>query len=39
MIHHLSFAVIDLGRSAAFYDAVLETLGYRRVWEDSSFIG
>ena len=39
MIHHLSFAVADLGRSAEFYDAVLEALGYRRVWEDSTFVG
>ncbi|MBV6498923.1 MAG: hypothetical protein CJBNEKGG_01153 [Prosthecobacter sp.] len=39
MIHHLSFAVTDLARSAAFYDAVLAPLGYRRVWEDATFIG
>lgn len=39
MLHHLSFAVTDLGRSAAFYDAVLAALGYRRVWEDATFIG
>ncbi|MBX3740920.1 MAG: VOC family protein [Akkermansiaceae bacterium] len=39
MIHHLSFAVTDLNRSAGFYDAVLRTLGYRRVWEDTTFIG
>ncbi len=39
MIHHLSFAVTDLDRSAGFYDAVLRTLGYRRVWEDATFIG
>ncbi|MEN3941000.1 VOC family protein [Prosthecobacter sp. SYSU 5D2] len=39
MLHHLSFAVTDLGRSAAFYDAVLATLGYRRVWADATFIG
>ncbi len=39
MLHHLSFAVTDLARSAAFYDAVLGTLGYVRVWEDATFIG
>lgn len=39
MLHHLSFAVTDLARSAAFYDAVLAPLGYRRVWEDATFIG
>lgn len=32
MFHHLSFAVVDLARSAAFYDAVLSPLGYVRVW-------
>ncbi len=39
MLHHLSFAVTDLGRSAAFYDAVLVPLGYGRVWEDETFVG
>ena len=39
MIHHLSFAVADLVRSAAFYDAALAALGYRRVREDKTFIG
>lgn len=39
MIHHISFAVSDLERSSKFYDAVLGTLGYRRVWEDATFIG
>ena len=39
MLHHLSFAVTDLARSASFYDAVLGALGYRRVWEDATFIG
>lgn len=32
MLHHLSIAVGDLGRSAAFYDAALMPLGYVRVW-------
>jgi catechol 2,3-dioxygenase-like lactoylglutathione lyase family enzyme len=32
MLHHLSFAVLDLARSARFYDAVLAPLGYVRAW-------
>lgn len=39
MLHHLSFAVTNLVRSAAFYDAALAALGCRRVWEDKTFIG
>ncbi len=39
MLHHLSFAVSDLARSAAFYDAVLGALGYVRVWEKKTAIG
>src|SRR4051812_22481302 len=39
MLHHLSFAVMDLARSAAFYDASLSTLGYVRVWSDSTAVG
>ena len=39
MLHHLSFAVTDLARSASFYDAVLSTLGYVRVWADSTAVG
>jgi len=39
MLHHISFAVTDLARSAVFYDAVLATLGYGRVWEDATFVG
>jgi catechol 2,3-dioxygenase-like lactoylglutathione lyase family enzyme len=31
MIDHLSLGVADLARAAAFYDAVLVTLGYVRV--------
>lgn len=34
MLHHVSFAVSDLARSAAFYDAALAPLGYARVWAD-----
>ena len=39
MLHHLSFSVTDLARSASFYDAVLGPLGYVRVWSDSSAVG
>ncbi|MEY4367137.1 MAG: hypothetical protein RLZ28_552 [Actinomycetota bacterium] len=34
MLHHISFGVSDLARSGAFYDAILEPLGYFRVWQD-----
>lgn len=34
MLHHLSFGVSDIHRSAAFYDAALGALGFRRVFED-----
>jgi catechol 2,3-dioxygenase-like lactoylglutathione lyase family enzyme len=36
MLHHFSFAVSDLARSATFYDAVLAPLGYVRVWTQES---
>jgi catechol 2,3-dioxygenase-like lactoylglutathione lyase family enzyme len=39
MLHHISFAVSDLTRSATFYDAVLSPLGYVRVWEDANAVG
>jgi catechol 2,3-dioxygenase-like lactoylglutathione lyase family enzyme len=39
MLHHVSFGVSDLERSAAFYDAALAALGYVRVWADSSAVG
>jgi len=39
MLHHLSFAVANLQRSAAFYDATLGGLGYVRVWSDETAIG
>ncbi|RYD24136.1 MAG: VOC family protein [Verrucomicrobiaceae bacterium] len=39
MLHHLSFAVTDLDRSAAFYDAALAPLGYVRVWDDDEAVG
>lgn len=34
MLHHVSFGVSQIERSAAFYDAVLKPLGYVRVWDD-----
>lgn len=34
MLHHISLGVTDIERAAAFYDAVLEPLGYVRVWSD-----
>lgn len=39
MLHHLSLAVADLGRAAAFYDAVLEPLGYVQVFADDEAVG
>ncbi|HEX3628034.1 MAG TPA: VOC family protein [Verrucomicrobiae bacterium] len=39
MLHHVSFAVVDLSRSSAFYDAALAPLGYVRVWTDETAIG
>ena len=39
MLHHISFGVTDLERSAAFYDAVLAALGYVRVWADETAVG
>ncbi len=35
MLHHISFGVSDIERSAKFYDAVLAALGYERVWTDA----
>lgn len=39
MLHHLSFAVADLTRSATFYDGVLGPLGYVRVFTQESGAG
>jgi catechol 2,3-dioxygenase-like lactoylglutathione lyase family enzyme len=39
MLHHISFAVSDLPRSLAFYDAVLGALGYVRVWSEPRAAG
>ncbi|MDQ0464665.1 catechol 2,3-dioxygenase-like lactoylglutathione lyase family enzyme [Caulobacter ginsengisoli] len=39
MIDHLSLAVRDLAASAAFYEALLEPLGYRRLVEREATVG
>ena len=39
LLHHISFGVRDLARSAAFYDAALGALGFRRVYEDATVVG
>jgi catechol 2,3-dioxygenase-like lactoylglutathione lyase family enzyme len=39
VIDHVSIAVADLARAAAFYDAVLATLGLRRLKEREGAIG
>jgi len=39
VLHHASFPVSDLERSARLYDGVLAALGYRRVCSGSGFVG
>ena len=39
MLSHLSFAVTDLARSAAFYDAALGAIGFERAWTSDSAVG
>jgi catechol 2,3-dioxygenase-like lactoylglutathione lyase family enzyme len=39
VIHHVVLGVSDLEGSAAFYDALLGPLGWRRHLEDDGFIG
>jgi catechol 2,3-dioxygenase-like lactoylglutathione lyase family enzyme len=39
MLDHISLGVIDLKRSASFYDAALAVLGYVRVWADDTAVG
>jgi catechol 2,3-dioxygenase-like lactoylglutathione lyase family enzyme len=39
MIDHVSIAVGDLKRSAAFYAAVLEPLGYRKIADRPASVG
>lgn len=38
MIHHVSFEVIDIHRSGAFYDSLLGPLGWRRLVDTSDQI-
>lgn len=39
MFDHLSIGVKTLGRSGAFYDAVLRPLGFRRLYEGEAGLG
>ena len=39
MLDHLSIQVADLPRAAAFYDAVLDTIGGKRILEFPGVIG
>ncbi|MRD48247.1 VOC family protein [Caenimonas koreensis DSM 17982] len=39
MLHHISLGVANLETAGAFYDAALEALGFRRVFEASTAIG
>jgi catechol 2,3-dioxygenase-like lactoylglutathione lyase family enzyme len=39
MIDHVSVAVTDLGRSAAFYQATLKPLGYKRLVDREATVG
>ncbi len=39
MLHHISFSASNLERSVTFYDAVLDTLGYRRVFTSDKAAG
>lgn len=34
MLHHISLGTVDIERAARFYDAVLQPLGFVRVWAD-----
>jgi catechol 2,3-dioxygenase-like lactoylglutathione lyase family enzyme len=39
VLHHISLGVADLSSAGSFYDAVLRTLGYRRVFEHATAVG
>ena len=39
MLHHISFPTADLARAAAFYDAALGALGFRRVVDVPTAVG
>ena len=37
MLDHISLGVTDVPRARAFYDAVLQTLGYKRLFDHEDF--
>jgi catechol 2,3-dioxygenase-like lactoylglutathione lyase family enzyme len=39
MLHHISLGVRDLSLSGEFYDAGVNAIGFRRVFEDETAIG
>jgi catechol 2,3-dioxygenase-like lactoylglutathione lyase family enzyme len=39
MLHHVTLDVSDLAASARFYDALLSSLGWRRIFSDPDAIG
>jgi catechol 2,3-dioxygenase-like lactoylglutathione lyase family enzyme len=39
VLGHLSFGVRDLARAAAFYDPVMATIGFVRVWDGATGMG
>jgi len=39
VLGHVSFGVRDLGRAGAFYDSVLATLGWVRLWDSPKGLG
>ena len=39
MLDHVSIQVDDLAAAASFYDAVLEPLGYRRIFDEETAMG
>ncbi|HXC56228.1 MAG TPA: VOC family protein [Rhizomicrobium sp.] len=39
MIGHISFGVRDLGHATAFYDPVMATIGFVRVWSNPTAVG
>ena len=39
MLGHISFAVADLARTTAFYDAAMAPIGFVRVWTSENSVG
>jgi catechol 2,3-dioxygenase-like lactoylglutathione lyase family enzyme len=39
LLHHVSLPVHDLRASAQFYDAMMQAIGYRRVFTADSAVG